>query len=83
MNMVFKALTYYTDWIHLCACRLGGAATYLDIPPNFGMVASQEKRFQAIERRMRLNLYENKSGADDDTFLALLETNGLMDSLLE
>lgn len=35
------------------------------------MAASQE----AVQRRMRLNLYDSSYSAEDDTFLALLQTN--------
>ena len=40
----------------------------------------KEKQLQAVQRRMQLNLYETHSIADDDTFLALLQTNGLINS---
>ena len=41
------------------------------------MSASDEKRLQAIKRRMQLKLYETNFSADNETFLALLQTNGL------
>ena len=42
-----------------------------------GTSTSEEKQCQAIQRRrMQLNLYETNSNCGDDTFLALLKTNG-------
>ena len=69
----------YIACMYLCVCRIRGAAANLDLwsSNNSGMAASQE----AVQRRMRLNLYDNNCGAEDDTFLALLQTNGQKNTL--